>query len=478
MDVPTVQYADTGEGSIAYQVFGEGPRDLLVTPGFVSHLDLQWTVPSYARFFETLASFSRVIIFDKRGTGLSDPTQGAVRFDQRADDLVAVMDAAGSETASLMGVSEGGPLSILVAAREPERVDSLILYGTFASGDQLGGELMDAFSNAIAHWGSGLTSSIFSSSDRSSGLHRRLAAVFERASASPGMARALVESVRAADVSDVLPTIDVPSLVIHRKDDPFAPVAWGRQMAERLPNARLVVTEGSDHLPWFGDSQSIAQAVGDFLGTHEIRKATPRKRLATIMFTDIVDSTVKAVELGDDDWTELLGQHNDLMRDLLEEWRGEEVKTTGDGFLTLFDSSARAIEFVYDAMGRLSDLDIMIRAGVHTGEVEILGDDVAGQSVHLAARIAALAEPGEVLVSGSVRDLSVGSYLEFTDRGDHQLKGFPGAWRLYSADQPAEELIIDLRQPRELSATDQISLFLARRAPVALRTLAGLAGRP
>lgn len=474
MEVPRVRYADVAGASIAYQVFGEGP-DLLVTPGFVSHLDLQWTIPSYARFFEMLSSFARVIIFDKRGTGLSDPAPGAIRFDQRADDIVAVMDAAGSERAALMGVSEGGPLSVIVAAREPERVSSLILYGTFAKGSQLGGEMFDAFTEAIDDWGSGQTADIFSTTQKNQGWHRRLAAVFERASASPGMARALVESVRESDVSAVLPTLDVPCLVLNRRDDPFAPERWGREMAEAIPDAHMVVTEGSEHLPWFGDYTSVAQAVADFLGAHDITPP-PRRRLATIMFTDIVDSTVRAVQMGDEAWTELLERHNVTMRDAIEAWRGEEVKTLGDGVLAVFDSSPRAVECGHDAMSRLEDLSLSIRAGIHTGDVEIIGDDIAGQSVHMAARIAALAGPSEVLVSSAVRDLSAGSSIEFTDKGEHELKGFPGAWHLYAASRPEDEIVIDLREPKALNAVDHISLFLARRAPGALRSLASLAG--
>ncbi|MFP3881860.1 MAG: adenylate/guanylate cyclase domain-containing protein [Actinomycetota bacterium] len=477
MDVPQVRYADVGGGSIAYQTFGEGPPDLVITPGFVSHLDLQWTMPSYFRFFEMLASFARVIIFDKRGTGLSDPTPTAIRFDQRADDILAVMDAAGSQKAVLMGISEGGPLSILVAANHPERVQCLVLYGTFAAGSHIASDQLTAFEAAIDDWGSGLTAQIFGTSDAESGLRRRLAAVFERASASPGMARALVDSVRTADVSAVLPLLDMPCLVIHRRDDPFAPLEWGQELAEKIPNSRMVVTEGADHLPWFGDYASIASAVADFLGNNEIT-TEGRRRVATIMFTDIVNSTAKAVELGDQVWTELLEQHNLLMRDQLDMWRGEEVKTLGDGFLSLFDSPARGVECAHSVMRGMEALDLVLRAGLHTGEVEVMSDDVAGLSVHVASRIAALAAPNEVLVSNSVRELCIGAPLDFHDRGTKPLKGLPGQWQLYSTTEKGDELIIDLREPKELTAADHMSLFLARRAPLTLRTLAGLASRP
>lgn len=473
LDVPEVRYAHTKGGSIAYQVFGEGPPDIVVTPGFVSHLDLQWTMPSYTRFFEMLSSIGRVIIFDKRGTGLSDPAADAVRFDQRAEDIGAVMDAAGSERAVLMGVSEGGPLSILMAAQYPERVQALILYGTFSRGSLIGGGLIDAFDDAIDHWGSGRTASIFSS-EGDSPVRRRLAAVFERASASPGMARALVDSVRSADVTSALSVIDVPVLVINREDDPFAPVAWARELADQIPTAQLVVTEGSDHLPWFGEPDEIIQAIARFLGQDHIDPLVHR-RLMTVMFTDIVESTGMAVGLGDAAWTELLGQHNEVLRSLIDSYSGEEVKTIGDGFLAVFMSSAKAVECGLMASNEVHDLGLKIRAGAHTGELEVLSDDVLGLSVNVAARITALAGADEVLVSESLKDMCAGASLGFQDRGEHELKGVPGMWHLYSAWE--EDLVIDLREPKELTAGDQVSVFLARRAPAALRALAELASR-
>jgi pimeloyl-ACP methyl ester carboxylesterase len=474
LEIPEVRYAHTVGGDIAFQVFGRGPTNIVVTPGFVSHLDLQWTMPSFTRFFEMLSSLGRVIIFDKRGTGLSDPADEAVRFDQRAEDIGAVMDAAGVERAVLMGVSEGGPLSILFAVQNPERVQSLILYGTFSRGSLLGGALVDSFEDAIDHWGSGRTAAIFSSSGDSP-LRKRLAAVFERASASPGMARALVDSVRSADVTSALPIIDVPVLVVNRKDDPFAPVAWARDLAREIRGARLVVTPGSDHLPWFGDPDEIIDAIAGFLGQTPVAPSSSR-RLMTVMFTDIVDSTVKAVDLGDSEWMRLVERHNGLIRDLVDQFSGEEVKTTGDGFLMVFTSSAKAVECGLMATHHVQDLGISIRAGAHAGEVEILSDDVLGVSVNMAARITAEARADEVLVSGPVKDMCVGAQLVFEDRGEHELKGLPGLWHLYSAWED-EDLMIDLRQPKDLSAGDQMSIFLARRAPSALRSLASLSRR-
>ena len=474
LDIPEVRYAHTARGDIAYQVFGTGPPNIVVTPGFVSHLDLQWTMPSFARFFEMLSSLGRVIIFDKRGTGLSDPADEAVRFDQRADDIGAVMDASGVERAVLMGISEGGPLSILFAAQSPDRVQSLILYGTFSRGSLLGGHLIDAFEDAIEHWGSGRTAAIFSSFGESK-VRKRLAAVFERASASPGMARALVDSVRSADVTSALPIIDMPVLVLSRKDDPFAPVGWAGELAEKIAGARLVVTEGSDHLPWFGEPGQIIDAIAGFLGQEPVAPARNRK-LMTVMFTDIVDSTIKAVDLGDRDWMRLVERHNGLIRDLVDEFSGEEVKTTGDGFLIVFSSSAKAVECGLTATHQIHDLGLSIRAGAHTGEVEILADDALGVSVNLAARITSEAGANEVLVSSPVKDMCAGARLVFEDRGEHELKGLPGLWHLYAAWED-EDLVIDLRQPKDLNAGDHMSIFLARRAPQALRSLAGLSRR-
>lgn len=477
MDAPETHYAQSGDTNIAYQVFGQGPLDLVVTPGFISHLDLQWTIPSFTQFAEQLASFARVIIFDKRGTGLSDPTPGAIRFDTRIDDIRSVMDAAGSEKAALFGMSEGGPLSVLFAATHPDRVDALILYGTFASGSQLDGEMMDRFADAVEHWGSGLTSTIFSTSRQESPVRRRLAGVFERASTSPGMARALIESVKAADVTAILPTLGVPCLVLHREGDPFAPVEWGRALAAAIPGAKLAVVEGADHMPWFGDSRPLVNSIAEFL-TGRRTEGRRERRLATVLFTDIADSTARAAALGDARWAELLEQHNLVLRDELSEHGGHEVKNTGDGFLAIFDSPARAIECARAAAREVHHLGIELRAGIHTGEIEVMGNgDIGGIAVHISARVMAAADPGEVLVSSTVRELVVGSGLGFRPRGSHQLKGVPGTWQLFAAADHTEHIEIDLRDKRNLTTGDRVSLYLAKRVPGALRALASVGRR-
>ena len=477
MDVPDVRYAQSADTKIAYQVFGEGAHDLVLTPGFVSHLDLQWTIPSFTDFAEQLGSMARVIIFDKRGTGLSDPTPGAIRFDKRIDDIRAVMDAAGSERATLVGISEGGPLSVLFAATYPDRVAALVLYGTFSTGRVVGNEMWLRFEEAVEHWGSGLTATIFSTARSDSAVRRRLAGVFERASASPSMARALMDSIRDADVTAVLDTLHVPTLVLHRKDDPFAPAEWGKALADAVTGAQFVEVPGSDHLPWFGDSRELVSQIAEFTVGHRLQ-SRPERRLATVLFTDIVDSTARASTIGDRSWAELLEQHNLLMRDLFAHFDGQELKHTGDGFLAMFDSPARAIECARMVSVEVGALGLRVRAGIHTGEIEILSDGaVGGIAVHLGARVMSLARPNEVLVSGTVRDLVIGSPFGFVDRGRHQLKGVPGMWQMYAVTEAETSFEIDLREPRELSAGDRMSLYLARSVPGALRSLAGIAGR-
>ncbi len=473
--MPPVRYAQSGDTSIAYQVFGDGPHDVVLTPGFVSHLDLQWTIPSFTGFAEALGSFARVIIFDKRGTGLSDPTVGAVRFDTRIDDIRAIMDANGVQSATLVGISEGGPMSVMFAATHPERVSSLVLYGTFTSGRVVEPEMWRRFEAAVDEWGSGLTATIFSTARTESSVRRRLAGLFERASASPGMARALMESIRDLDVTPVLQTIHAPTLVLHRRDDPFAPASWGRVLANAIPDARFVDVDGNDHLPWFGDYRELVNQIGEFTVGHPPPRR-PERRLATVLFTDIVDSTAIASDLGDLAWSDLLEQHNLLVRDLLAEFDGQEMRHTGDGILALFDTPTRAIDFAHVASTEVRALGLDIRAGIHTGEIEVLGDQaIGGVAVHLGARVMNLAGAAEILVSGTVHDLMMGSSFRFIDRGSHPMKGVPGMWKVYAVGETATDVEIDLREEKSLTTGDRMSLYLARTVPGALRSLASLA---
>ena len=335
LEAPPVRYARIGDAHVAYQVVGSGPIDLVVAPGFISHLDLQWTMPTYVSYIEDLASFSRVILFDKRGTGLSDPSPDAAGFDRRIEDIEGVMDGAGSERAVLFGMSEGGPLATLFAATHPERVSKLVLYGTFASGASLDRDVIRRFETAVEHWGSGLTAEVFMSPDSQRMFARSYFGLFERASCSPGMARALLESIEAVDVRTVLPALRVPTLLLHRRNDPFAASHWTDELEALAPDAERVELEGDDHLPWLGDGASIAHAIGAF-ATGAGGERSPARTVATLVFTDIVDSTRHAVEMGDRGWAQLLGEHNQVVRTAIEAHRGREVKSLGDGFLSMF----------------------------------------------------------------------------------------------------------------------------------------------
>ena len=438
---PQTHYARSGEVNIAYQVVGDGPFDLVFVPGFISHLDLQWADPRIARFLEKLASFSRLILFDKRGTGLSDPVAAPAPLEDRMDDVRAVMDAAGSEHAALFGLSEGGPMSVLFAATYPERTRALILCGTFPTGtpdpeiNPAGQRFVDALREARAtaeHWGEGKTLGLMAPSADSE-RDRIGRGVFERSAASPRMAQTLIEMVMDTDVRELLPSIRVPTLVLHRAEE-FIPVECARYMAERIPDARLVVLPGMDHIPFYGDADGYAEEIEEFL-TGARQAPVSDRILTTVMFTDIVGSTERAAALGDARWRELMGRHDDLMRAELERHRGREIKTMGDGFLATFDGPARGIRCARAIADQLRSLDIPLRAGLHTGECELIGDDIGGMAVNIGARIGALAGADEVLVSSTVKDLVVGSGISFSDRGTRELKGVPGEWHIFAVDR-------------------------------------------
>jgi pimeloyl-ACP methyl ester carboxylesterase/class 3 adenylate cyclase len=460
---PQTRYARSGDVNIAYQVVGDGPLDLVFVPGFVSHLDLQWADPRIARFLEKLASFSRLIMFDKRGTGLSDPVAGPAPLEDRMDDVRAVMDAAGSERAALFGLSEGGPMSVLFAATYPERTRALVLCGSFPTGtpdlaENPGGQRwVDAIQSARAaaeHWGEGRTLAYMAPSADSE-RDRIGRGIFERSAASPKMAQTMLEMVLETDVKDLLPSIRVPTLVLHRAEE-FIPVECARYMAARIPDARLVVLPGADHIPFYGDAEGYAEEIEEFLTG--ARHAPPSDRiLTTVMFTDIVASTERAATLGDARWRELVSRHDELMRAELERHRGREVKTMGDGFLATFDGPARGIRCARASADKMRALDIELRAGLHTGECELVGDDIAGMAVNIGARIGALAGADEVVVSITVKDLVVGSGISFSDRGSRELKGVPGEWRLFAVDRveaPASSRLVPDTRERRLSYTD------------------------
>jgi pimeloyl-ACP methyl ester carboxylesterase/class 3 adenylate cyclase len=453
---PQTHYAKSGDVNIAYQVVGDGPLDLVFVPGFISHLDLQWADPRIARFLEKLASFSRLIMFDKRGTGLSDPVAAPAPLEDRMDDVRAVMDAAGSERAALFGLSEGGAMSVLFAATYPERTRALVLCGAFPNGtldpgDNPGGQRwvdgVQRVRSATEHWGEGRTLAYMAPSADSE-RDRIGRGIFERSAASPQMAQTLIDMVLETDVRELLPTLRVPTLVLHRAEE-FVPVECARYMAERIPGARLVVLPGMDHIPFYGDADGYAEEIEEFL-TGARQAPISDRILTTVMFTDIVGSTERAAALGDARWRELLSRHDELMRAELERHRGREVKTMGDGFLATFDGPARGIRCARAVSDRVRSLDMALRAGLHTGECELIGDDIGGMAVNIGARIGALAGADEVVVSSTVKDLVVGSGISFSDRGTRELKGVPGEWRLFAVDQveaPASNrLVPDTRE--------------------------------
>jgi pimeloyl-ACP methyl ester carboxylesterase len=432
----TVSYARNATGdSIAFQVVGDGPRDVVFVPGFVSHLEVFWADPSIAYFYERLASFSRLILFDKRGTGLSDPVLAPLPLEERMEDVRAVMDAAGVEQATLIGLSEGGAMAAVFAAAFPERTSALVLCGMMVGGsaeDHPAGErwaelMRVQVKELLDHWGDGSTFRLISpdaeATDEQLGM-------LERAGASPAMARALVDMGLQIDIRDVLPSISVPTLVLHRREEIF-PIEAARDIAARIPGARLVELSGVDHPPWFGDTDAYVAEIEEFVTGVREHAATDRV-LSTVLITDIVGSTQRAAAIGDAAWKNLMARHDRLVREELERFRGREVKHTGDGFLARFDSPARGIRcaraIVESASARLG---IEIRAGLHTGEVELVGSDLRGLAVHLAARVAAAAGPGEVVVTSTVKELVLGSGLAFAERGPHELKGVPGEWRLF-----------------------------------------------
>jgi class 3 adenylate cyclase len=493
MQTPAPSYVRRPDGvSIAYQVFGEGPIDLVCAPGMVTHLDLQWTDPGYARFLRRLGSFARVICFDKPGTGLSDPLPHPPMLEERADDLRCVLDAVGSERPALFAFSESGPTCLLFTAASPERVSSLILCGSFASGRPLperppelsieeyettnrqAAHLMREWDDVLDHWGEGRLVDLFGPSIASPAERRRWA-TFERAAASPGLVRALIDATQSIDVMDALPTISVPTLVIHRTDD-VVPIAASRMLAARIPGAKFVELAGQDHAFWAGDFDPILVEIESFLtGTRPAPE--PERALATVLFTDIVGSTERAAQLGDRRWSDLLEGHHAIVRRQLEGFRGREVDTAGDGFLATFEGPARAISCAQAISEEVQELGIEIRAGVHTGECEISDDGVRGIAVHIGARVAALAGPSEILASSTVADLVAGSGITFSERGTHQLKGVPGEWRIVAVDREGTARQAVDSAADGMRRADRVAVTLARRMPRTMRAATRLSRR-
>ena len=417
---------------IAYQVMGEGDLDLVLVGGPASHLDLQWEEPDTARSVERFASFARVVRFDRRGTGLSDPVESAPTLEQQMDDLRAVLDAVGVERVALLGAVEAG-LCAMYTASYPDQVSALVLVNVAPAGGLVLTEerrqaLLDIVEN---HWGEGSMLSLFAPSRVGDARFEEWWTRFERGALTPAMARMLVDLNMQTDLRAVLPTIRVPTLVLHLSDNPLVAVELGRETATLIPGARFLEFPGTDLYQWPDADSPATDEIEEFL-TGRRRPREPERVLATVLFTDIVGSTQRAAEVGDHAWRDLLDRHNRLVRDELENWRGREVKTLGDGFVATFDGPARAVRCARAIVNRLAELGLEVRAGLHTGECELLDGDVAGIAVHIGARIGAMARAGEVLVSSTVKDLAVGSGLEFRDHGVHALHGVPGEWRAYA----------------------------------------------
>ncbi len=439
MGTPETRYTRSGDVNIAYQVFGEGRLDLVYVMGWVTNLEAFWQEPSVARFFQRLASFSRLILFDKRGTGLSDrvPIKELPTLEQRMDDVRAVMDAAGSDRAALFGVSEGGPMSVLFAATYPERTSALVLYGSYAK--RLRDptypwaptrEERDNWYDLLERGWGGVVD-IGTMAPNADPHFREWWARYLRMSASPGAALALGRMNAEIDIREVLPSIRVPTLILHRTGDLDMDVGGARYMASRIAGAKYIELPGDDHLPFVGDQEAILDEIEEFL-TGARQHAELDRVLATVLFTDMVGSTERSAALGDKRWRDLLEAHNRVMREELDRFRGREIDTAGDGFFATFDGPARAVRCACAMRNELARLGIDIRAGLHTGECELVADKVRGIAVHIGSRVASLARPGEVLVSSTVKDLVAGSGLEFEDRGVQTLRGVPGEWPLFA----------------------------------------------
>ncbi|WP_338830776.1 adenylate/guanylate cyclase domain-containing protein [Bradyrhizobium sp. 27S5] len=435
--VPKTQYAKSGDVRIAYQVVGEGPFDLVFVPGFISNLDVAWEEPYRARVWTRLAAFARLIMFDKRGTGLSDRAVGVPTLEERMDDVRAVMDAVGSQQAALFGISEGGAMSVLFAATYPERTRALVLYGAYGhfSSWVVPPDMIDAALDRMEkNWGTGESLRLFAPSMASDETFKLSWARFERLGASPSAVVALMRMNSEIDIRPILPSIRVPTFIIHRQGDVRVNVEAGRFMARQIPNAKYLELPGSDHALWTGETERVLDAVEEFLTGS--RSAIESDRvLATVLFTDIVNSTRRAETIGDRAWHDVLDRHNALVRREISRYRGHEVRTMGDGFLATFDGPARSIRCALAINEGLEALGLQVRAGLHTGEVEMADDDLSGIAVHIASRVATMAKPGQVLVSNTVRDLVAGSNIRFHDEGSHALKGLTESVRLFAAER-------------------------------------------
>jgi pimeloyl-ACP methyl ester carboxylesterase len=435
------RYARSGELNIAYQVFGSGAMKLVLIPGWASHVENVWTLRAFAEFAEKLVHLATVVMLDRRGTGLSDTVSNPPTLEERMDDVRAVLDAVGWQRAAIWGISEGGPMAMMFAATYPERTAALLLYGTFARFSRCEGYPHGYPPEANARWvpaldttwGTGELSRSFAPSVTGDAPTLRLLARLERMAMSPGTARRLFAMMTELDVRHVLPAIRVPTLVLHRSDDKPVRVGHARYLAEHIAAARYVELPGSDHMPWYGDVDSLLGEVSEFL-TGERRQLEADRVLTTILFCDIVDSTQRLAELGDLGWKQVLARFYALVDDELQRHRGRKLDTAGDGLFAAFDGPARAVRCGAALARAVQALGVQLRVGVHTGECEVFGDKYSGMAVHLGARVASAAQPGQVVVSSTVTNLVVGSGIRFDDLGLRTLKGIPGEWHLFAAN--------------------------------------------
>jgi class 3 adenylate cyclase len=434
------RYAASGDIHLAYQVIGEGELDLLLIDSWIHHVEIVWEIPEYSRLLRRLASFSRVIHFDRRGTGLSDSVAAGdlPDLDTQVQDALAVLDAAGSDQAAILGIQEGTLIAMLLAAEVPERCRSLVLYSGSLGGhawpeDQIDGMVAMITEDLLRDGGTGRWGEVplLAPSRVGDSAFTEQFARLQRSSVRPAVVGHFFKQSMTADASDVAPSIRSPTLLLHRSGDQIVPVAMARELASTIPDAKLVEVAGVDHLIFAGATEEIADEIEEFL-TGEQTSSDPDRALLTVMFTDIVDSTSLASDRGDREWRRLLDQHHDVVRAQLARYGGREMATTGDGFMAVFDSPGKAVRCALAVVRAVADVGLEVRAGVHTGEVEMRGSDLAGISVHIASRVSGLAAGGEVLVSGTVRDLLVGSGIDFEARGEHVLKGVPDSWRLYA----------------------------------------------
>lgn len=483
MQTPDTRYAQRSDGvSIGYQFFGTGPPTLVFCWGWMSHLDLQWTNAEISEFFERLAGFCQVLVFDKAGVGVSDPIAHVPTLEERVEDIRTVMDAVGVERAAIFGESEAGPAAAMFAATYPERCEALIIWGSIATGHATDEELAAyggradevehlaaRLGESIDHWGDGLSADWIMPSMVSPFVRRGLG-TFERSAVSPSMARGLIDHLFRIDVRPALGAISAPTLVLHRRGD-VVPISHGRLLADRIPGARLIELPGADHAFFTQDGDRIISEIAQQL-TGQRTALAPKRVLATVLFTDIVGSTQRAAGSGDVAWRRLLDQHDALARREVAARDGRIVKSLGDGMLAMFAGPARAISCAQALESAVGELDIVLRAGIHTGECEARGDDLGGMAVHIGARVAALAGPNEVLVTQTVVDLVVGSGLQFSDRGEHELKGVPGVWRLFEVlgESAAERMSVESASAY-MTRADRATVRIARRAPGMLRAL-------